>query len=249
MRNQDAGNTVPFITIEKTRFILKESVFFWIGVKQEGKHERIPKALQSTCRLTITRPDGQKIVQPISWPKDGLLDSPWMGGWGLPKPILPGRYTLVFAFAGQSSAPATLTVEPLPLLENIEATFVFESVPSGDTPITLSVHNKTNQTLRFSQPDIWAQLTTVSEQRVVQVSSPTKTLRPVTVKPGERYQERLSLRTAVERARQTMDLPPGKYQVRFETTLPLLVGEPGGAYAALSPVRLPVRSTATCTIP
>lgn len=99
-----APNGEPYIRLDKTRFALGESVFFWIGVRrpkapltsetvlvprlEPNRIAPIPKVYWSTCRLTITRPDGTKKVDRVGWPVDGSGekgpgDRGWAGGWGL----------------------------------------------------------------------------------------------------------------------------------------------------------------------
>jgi len=79
---QQTPNAIPIIRLDKTRFALGESVFFWVGVEQTSRAP-IPKQYQKTCRLTITRPDGAQRTEEVGWPIDGPADSGWLGGSGL----------------------------------------------------------------------------------------------------------------------------------------------------------------------
>ena len=92
----------------------------------------------------------------MSWPIDRPANSGWIGGWGLgtEKPQI-GRYTLVMAFAGQKTAPATFTVEDVPILKQITASFVFpaHATFNPDSVVTLTVANRSDQTIRFPHPD------------------------------------------------------------------------------------------------
>jgi hypothetical protein len=64
----------------------------------------------------------------------------------------------------------------------------------------------------------------------------------VTVKPGEKFELKLSLRAAYQ------FWGPGKYEVRFYTALPLLLGDENGKFADACPIRLPVYSSEVFTI-
>src|SRR5262245_17011324 len=70
-------NGVPIIRLEKSRFALGESVFFWVGVESTSR-DPIPKEYQNTCRLHITRPDGTSKTEPGGWPADGVVDRGWL---------------------------------------------------------------------------------------------------------------------------------------------------------------------------
>jgi hypothetical protein len=159
-------NGVPIIRLNKSRFVLGESVFFWVGVKAVSR-DPIPKEYQKTCRLIITRPDGTTRTEPVGWPVDGPEDAGWLGGWGWgSNETQPGRYTLIFEFAGQRTELVSLFVEDLPILKQIEAEFVFSrsgdglAIPDGN--VTLIVSNISDQTLRFLQPDGFNSMVSVS---------------------------------------------------------------------------------------
>src|SRR3982750_1464483 len=66
---QETPNAIPIIRLDKTRFALRESIFFWTGVRQTSSAP-IPKQYQKTCRLIITRPDGTQKIENIGWPID-----------------------------------------------------------------------------------------------------------------------------------------------------------------------------------
>jgi hypothetical protein len=159
---QETPNAIPIIRMDKTRFALGEDVFFWEGVEQTSRAP-IPKKYQETCRRTITRPDGTQNTESVGWPIDGPPNSGWLGGAGLGEETAQlGRYTLVFEFAGEKTAPTFLFVEDVPILSQIKADFVFGQVkdkaatldihiPTGEH-VTLVVHNGSDQTLRFPHP-------------------------------------------------------------------------------------------------
>jgi hypothetical protein len=160
--SQETPNAVPIIRIDKTRFALGEDVFFWEGVEQTSRAP-IPKKYQQTCRLTITRPDGTQKTENVGWPIDGPPDSGWLGGAGLGEGnVQVGRYTLIFEFAGEKTAPSFLFVEDVPILTRIKADFVFGQLKNDaatldvhiptDEHVTLVVHNGSDQTLRFPHP-------------------------------------------------------------------------------------------------
>ena len=70
----------------------------------------------------------------------------------------------------------------------------------------------------------------------------------VTIKPGGTYRMDLRVnailpRSSVPRS-SDFDISPGEYDLSLSTTLQILIGEPGGAWADLSPVRIAVNSTA-----
>ena len=142
----------PLIELEKPRFASVETIFFWIGVTAPDDY-LIPQSLWSTCRLTITRPDGTVRVDQVTWPIDGPGDRGWRGGHGLglEAPQL-GKYTLVFEFGGHRTPPQSFTVEDVPILSDLGAEFVFTSplvLGSPDTSATLTISNRSKETMRF----------------------------------------------------------------------------------------------------
>jgi hypothetical protein len=142
----------PTVELDKTRFAANEEVFFWVGVTASDDY-RIPRSLWTTCRLTITRPDGTQRIDVVGWPVDGMLDRGWRGGWGLrSEPLQIGRYVLVFEFAGQKTSPYSFTVEDIPILKEITGEFMFPSPllqGSPDASVMLTVRNHSSQTIRF----------------------------------------------------------------------------------------------------
>ena len=149
-------NGVPIIRLEKSRFALGESVFFWVGVEGASR-DPIPKEYQNTCHLIVTRPDGTSKTEPVGWPVDGMVDRGWLGGAGIGSSETQlGRYTLVFEFAGQRTEPVSLFVEDLPIVKRIKAEFVFsrarDGLASPDENVTLMVRNNSDQMLRFPLP-------------------------------------------------------------------------------------------------
>jgi len=272
-------NGVPIIRLDKSRFALGESVFFWVGVEATSRAP-IPKEYQNTCRLIITRPDGTSKTEPIGWPADGPEDSGWLGGWGWgSNETQPGRYTLAFEYAGQRTELVSLFVEDLPILKQIEAEFVFSrsgeglAIPDGN--VTLIVRNNSDQTLRFLQPGGFNSMVSVSlsksdrsyrndffypvESLPAGGGGPAITFDTftwdvasrapsVTIRPGETYHQEMPLRAALAEAAEGLSVHPGRYDVTFSTTLRILIGEKDGKWSEISPVRIPVSTTAACVI-
>jgi hypothetical protein len=175
-RKQQPPEAVPIIRLDKTRFALGESVFFWVGVERTGDAP-IPKQYQESCRLLITRPDGTQKTKDVGWPTDGPKDSGWLGGSGLDEEsVQPGRYRLIFEFAGRQTSPAFLSVEDVQILKQVKTTFALGHpvddaapldvhYPTAET-VTLSVRNGSNQTVRFPRPGGPGRHVSVSIRRV-----------------------------------------------------------------------------------
>jgi hypothetical protein len=175
-----------------------------------------------------------------------------------------------------------VVVEDLPLLKQITAGFVFGAQTKGpngmDTPVTLTVHNSTSQTLRFPRRDGVNSLVSYSlalndgqlhsdgfyppdqlrDKDEPDVPNHTvdkftwkdaKEISTITVPPGETYTQILSLRAVLADANKNWrlignsSLPSGHCKVTFSTNLSMLIGEAGGEFATVSPVRIPVTST------
>jgi hypothetical protein len=173
---QEPPNAIPILRLDKTRFALGEDIFFWEGVQQMSGAP-IPKKYQDTCRQIITLPDGTQKTKNIGWPIDGPPNSGWLGGAHLSKEVVQlGRYTIVFEFAGQKTAPAFLFVEEAPILKQIKTEFVFGNVRHDHAvldvhlptkkKVTLIVNNSSNQTLRFPRLGGSGPLLSVSIKRI-----------------------------------------------------------------------------------
>jgi hypothetical protein len=249
----------PSVRLEKTRFSLTETVFFWINVSLDGPY---PKGVQNRGRVIITRPDGTQKIDTVGLPLDGFTEpTSFGGGWGLgQEKSQPGKYTVVYEFLGQQSAPVSFTVESLPELDKIVGEFVFPSPLEFGTPglVTLVVRNGTSETIRFPQRgqtigDVTVTLNKVSEPKfnssyfvpdtVLQSASGAQRSRlvpTVTLAPGATYQLELKLADTVAGQK----IVPGEYDLKLGTTLQILIGEPGGPFASVSPLRLKVESSA-----
>jgi hypothetical protein len=152
----------PLVELEKTRYVVGERVFFWVGVMVPDG-QPVPAALYGTGRVVLTRPDGTERSVPLGWPVDGRGvnvpgDLGWRGGQDLgTEPQQPGRWTVVVEFAGRRSPPATFMLEHATVLEDIDASFTFTSplvLDAIDAAATLVVHNRSAETIRFPEPGL-----------------------------------------------------------------------------------------------
>jgi len=258
---------VPIVTLEKNRYVLGESIRFWIGVEAPDDSP-IPEVLWNTCFLRITKPDGRTTSEKVSWPADGMLERGWMGGKGLgDEEQQVGRYTLTFEFANQKTKPVDLVVEDLPLLNQITASFQFGrsgSVTKGTkVPVTLKVENGSSQPIRFLVPGAAGlSMVTVGVQRA-QPPLRESLLYPSEKLPGTAT--RLNFEKAnweVLNRYPAAELHPGQnmsyaflladayqfseageYSVSFSTVLEIFVGKKDQGFADFCPIRLPVEST------
>ena len=261
----------PTLRLEKSTYVLGESIRFWIGVRPKG-NATIPEKYWSTCYLHITRPDGTSTKQSVDWPSDGIIDLGWTGGRGLRgEEVRTGKYTLVFEFAEKRTSPVELTVKELAVIRDICVGFFFGkngTVKQDEVvPVVLRLENKTRHLVRF--PVLGMGSTPVS----IRVSSKDpprgssffypyeklpgsevkilvdtcdwaflKRVPFVVVKPGEKFELKLCLQDACQ------FWGPGEYKVTFKTTLPLLLGDANGEFANVCPIRLPVVSSEVFTI-
>lgn len=271
----------PIIELEKTRFTTNEQVFFWVGVSAPDDY-RIPQALWTACRLIVTYPDGTRHVDVVSWPVDGMLDRGWRGGHTLrPDSIQLGRYVVVFEFAGQQSNPQSFTVEDLPILSEISGEFVFSSpllLHSPDAAAVLTIHNRSNQTIRFPHrgvmfENVAVRLNKTSGERwvggffvplmsLLKAAALERSLiaetrfswslidrvPTVVLAPGSTYRLELPWAEILAGLGDSQRIPAGEYEARISTTVQLLVGERNGPFAELSPLRLTITSVAPATL-
>jgi hypothetical protein len=269
-----APKGVPTLRLDKTHFASDESIFFWVGVSAPDRGS-VSHELGNTCRLTVTRPDGTKKIEPVGWPIDGATDLGWLGGHTLRETPQIGRYTLVFEFAGQQTPSAFFTVEDVPILQQITAAFSFPSPlilgPSVGA-VTLVVHNGSEQTIRFprrgeshgpvgmsfEKTDGHYALSAAYPQRLLLTASDLASPR---ISPDRSFTwdflskvrpitvgpgEDYMLELPLSGAlEQSGSLPSGQYEVMFSTTLELFVGAPDGQWAEFCPLRISVDSSAT----
>src|SRR6266404_4826106 len=66
----------PVLRLEKPRYVLGESIRFWVGVSPKNS-SIIPQEFRKPCSLTITKPDGTTKTQSVGWPIDGIVDGAW----------------------------------------------------------------------------------------------------------------------------------------------------------------------------
>jgi hypothetical protein len=269
-----APKGVPTLRLGKARFASHESIFFWVGVSAPDRGS-VSHELEDTCGLTITRPDGTEKIEPVGWPIDGPPDSGWLGGHTLGEPSQIGRYTLVFEFAGQQTPPAFVTVEDVPILEQITAAFWFPSpliLGSSGGSVTLAVHNGSGQTIRFPRRGesyglVWMSFERTDGHYASSALYPQRLLLSARdlasprISPDRSFTwdflpkvrpitvgpgEDYMLQLPLSGAlEQPGSLPSGQYEVRFSTTLELFVGTSDGQWAALCPLRISVDSSAT----
>jgi hypothetical protein len=145
----------PILEFNKTRFLVGERVFFWVGLDAQ---DPVPRELQDTYRITLTRPDGSVRIEKLGFPIDGLRFAgssrlSFKGGASLDSETPQvGTWTAVVEFAGNRTQPIRFTVEDLPLLRNIDVTFMFSSplvLDSNDAFATLTVRNRSSEIIRF----------------------------------------------------------------------------------------------------
>jgi hypothetical protein len=251
----------PVLRLEKPRYVLGESIRFWVGAKPKNSSV-IPQELRNPCSLTITKPDGATKTQSVGWPKDGFVGAAWYGGWGFgDEGIEVGSYILVFKCAGEETPPLDLLVERNDISGQIKTKFRFERsgvVKMGTPiPVTLTVQNDSENTIRFPKRGAMGEGVSLrvvrdepafhsaffypsgklSDSRVMpdtytwDVASEVPS---VVLKPGEHFEQHFSLEDAY-----AFD-QPGNYEVTFATALAVLVGEKNGPFADLCPIRFPV---------
>jgi hypothetical protein len=255
---QTAGTVMhPVLRLEKPKYLLGESIRFWVGVEVEPPGV-IPRELRKACSLEITRPDGSSEVQAISWPMDGNPDRGWLGGWGFTAEG-PGSYSLVLDCGGRRTERLPLIVERDEISNQVSAAFRFERsgpIKTGvRVPVIFSVTNDSPFRIRFPQRGVMMEGVSVSVVRdeptyrsdffypweklsQFPLSPDTYTwgvapkLPSITLEPGKRFEQRLSLEDAYRFEQ------PGNYKVTFSTAVSILVGEQDGPFADLCPIRI-----------
>jgi hypothetical protein len=251
----------PVLRLEKPRYILGESVRFWVGALPKDSSV-IPEEFRKPCSLTIIKPDGTTKTQSVGWPVDGIAGAAWYGGWGFGDDrVEVGSYILVLNCGGEKTPPVDLIVERNDISDQIKTKFRFErsGVIKMGTPVsvTLTVQNDSENTLRFPQRGAMAEGVSVrvvrdepafhsaffypseklGDARVMpdtcrwDVASEVPS---VVLKTGEHFEQHFSLEEAY-----SFD-QPGNYEVTFATVLGVLVGEKNGPFADLCPIRFPV---------
>jgi len=260
-----APGVEPVLRLEKPRYVLGEAIRFWVGVKPKNSTV-IPDELRKSCSLNITKPDGVQRVDSVGWPKDGMLDHGWWGGWGFgEEKVESGRYILVLECAGEKTPPVELIVERSDILDqiNVELRFDREEIvtKAAQVQVVLKVQNGSESTIRFphraammegaslrivrKEPAFRSDLFFPSEKPSQSNLMPdtytwdvASEATSVLLQPGEHY-EHHSLLNGVH----SFDRA-GDYEITIATVLSVLVGEKNGRFADLCPIRLPVTASA-----
>lgn len=251
----------PILRLEKPKYLVGESIRFWVGVEPVGSRE-IPKEYQKPCSLSITKPDGTIQIQSVEWPVDGSLNSGWRGGSGFgDEEVEAGSYTLVLQCSKTKSSPVQLIVERNEVLDQVKAELRFDRSGSinmeESVPVVLSVENNSPYTIQFpkrgaamegvsvrvkrSEPayraDLfypWEKLSSSPTNPDSYTWSVASRVPSIVLKSGEHFEQRFTLEEAYRFDQ------PGNYEVEFSTVLSLLVGEKDGVFSKFCPIRLPV---------
>lgn len=269
MINQ-APNAIPTLRLEKPKYVLGESIRFWVGVKCTDDNI-IREKYWNTCFLHITRPDGTVTKQSVSWPVDGALYHGWTGGWGFGKEeVQTGKYTLVFEFAEKKTKPVELRVEELDIMNQVIAKFDFRR--SGEIskdvriPVILTVQNNSKHVIQFPRRGFTSAYVSIRVEqeepaRRADFFYPVEKLRGLLRKDVsgisfDIYNWHIAPRVPSvvlkpgEHFEQELSLEDayefwgsGQYKVTFSTTIDILVGKENGKFAAFCPIRLLVVGT------
>jgi hypothetical protein len=271
-QSQNAARAIgvaPILRLEKPKYLLGESVRFWVGVEPKNSSV-IPPELQRPCSLEIAKPNGSTETQSVGWPIDGMTERGWSGGWGFRDTQMEtGSYTLVLDCVGERTKPLELMVERNDVIDQIRAEFRFER--SGmikmntSVPVLLTVQDNSPDAIQFPQRGAMSEgvsLKVIRERPALHsdffypwkklasstISPDTYTwdvasaVPSVDMKPGEHFEQRFVLDEAY-----SFD-QPGNYEVTFSTVLSVLVGEKRGPFADFCPIRLPVVAAARFTV-
>jgi hypothetical protein len=263
------ANFQPFIRLEKTKYLVGESIRFWSGVKVTDS-QSIPIAAQRSCSLSITNPDGSTVAQSRDWPRGGNPSRSWYGGDGFGElGVVPGPYTLVLECMGIKSKPVQMVVEKNEVTNQVVAEFHF--VGSGSikigtkVPVVLTVQNNSPYGIQFPERNLPWEAVSISVRRKEPASrsdffyplqKPKKafgipdtytwdvapTIPSIILQSGERFEQRFALEEAY-----TFD-QAGEYEIEFATILSVLIGENNGAFSDTCPIRLPVVAKGTFTV-
>jgi hypothetical protein len=259
---QSSGGTIhPVLRLEKPRYLLGESIRFWVGVEAKPPGV-IPPSLRQPCSLEITRPDGSKKLQSIAWPVDGNPAQGWSGGWGFAAEDA-GTY-LVLECSGQRTGRFPLNVEKNEISNQVRASFQFQR--SGPVrvgtpiPVVFSVTNDSPYPIRFPQRGVMMEGVSISVvrdkpayhsdffypwQKLGQFPLSPDTyawdiatqLPSVTLEPGKRFEQTLSLKDVYK-----FDIA-GNYELTFSTVVSILVGDKDGPFSDLCPIRIFAENT------
>jgi len=260
-----APSVEPVLRLEKPRYVLGEAIRFWVGVMPKNSTV-IPEELRRPCSLSITKPDGAQRVESVGWPKDGMLDHGWRGGWGFGnEKVESGRYILVLECAGERTPPVELIVERNDIFDQVKVELRFERegvvTKATQVPVVLTVQNGSEATIQFphraammegaslrivrKEPSFHSDLFFPREEPSHSKVTPdtytwdlVSEAASVLLQPGEYYEHHALLDGAYSFDRD------GDYEITITTALSVLVGEKNGRFADLCPIRFPVTATA-----
>jgi hypothetical protein len=262
-----AGGVEPFLRLEKPKYLLGETIRFWVGITVKNS-SAIPKEAMKPCILSIGKPDGATETQSVGLGREGLTgEYSSYGGWGFGEAeVETGTYILVLQCASEKTKPVELVVERNDIFDQIKADFHFErsgAITTGESvPVILSVQNNSKYRIRFPQRgsmgegvgiEVHRQEPAMSSaffypsDKLARATSMPDTyswdsapyVTSISLGPGERFEQRFTLEDAY-----TFD-QPGDYEVTFNTLLAILVGEKNDPFADYCPIRLAVVGKAT----
>ncbi len=275
----DSATVRPTVKLEKARFTLHETVFFWLNV---DVLRALPADLKDNGQVFITRPDGTLKIDTIGLPMDGPENpSSFSGGWGLgSEQSQPGKYSVAYEFLGVRSPTVTFTVEDVPELDRITGTFVLPDPldAAGSGVVALELRNGSNQVIHFPprsdmQNGIGVNLRQPSGTAMYPVDGDVvlraaglnrsrlstnayswdalDKLPGVALEPGGTFRLELKLREVLSMPPdgKAVTLGPGEYELRLSTTFQILVGDRNGPYADFSPMHLAVESKTRGHVP
>jgi hypothetical protein len=256
----------PILELEKAVFVVGESVRLWVGVTADAD---VPEGLHESGVMHIVCPDGSRIDDPVSWPRDGNSSS-WKGGWGFGKhPPGPGRYIATFEFAGQRTSDRPFEIIPNTFSNGIEARWVFFDTESGGSVhmrgVLLHIQNKTGRVLRVAKPGLSGSDVSVKVKAFQPPSSESKFVPqsamlqadeipsfsferlgwdnqsrwPMITVPAGGFADRRLLLQSAYSFRDGQE-----YEITLGTVLTVFVGEREDFDAQLFPLRIPVSATA-----
>ena len=266
----------PIIKLEKPKYVVGESVLFWVGLETAVPNTAIPTEIvnaRKPCSLNITKPDGSHETQPIGWPYDGDPSRGWLGGDSLPS-TQAGDYTLVLECSGVSTDPVTLPVIKNPIAKQIKITLKFEKSGnlhrSASVPFVFDVRNDSPYYIQFPERGTHIGGTTIDyiTLHVVRHDPPiTNDLFFPTERPRRHGDTAVSDPPPASPKVATITLvpgghleqqyyledgykldEPGDYEITVATSVTILAREQDGKLKDFSPIRLTAKQTAKFTI-
>jgi len=259
-QDADPGYVVT-LRLEKPKYLLGETVRFWVGVRSTNGRPLPEEVINSPCTLFITKPDGSAETQTVGPAPDRIRGATFSGGgMGLGDRIQAGKYVLVWECSKHKTKPVELFVDENEIFGQIRTEFRFEragTIKMGTSvPVALRVQNNSLYTIRF--PERGADGAEISVGAIREnpssynmtfypaeklshstISASTYTwdvaseIPTVVLKPGEHFEQKFLFEDAYKFDQ------PGKYTVMFSTVLQVLVGDKNGPFAQVCPVRFP----------